>query len=552
MDIMKGNLDDISRPAVISRSRPGSRVSSGTARSLEVLTPEVPSEQWRREKTDGTASDDRNLLSTNTNSENNNGEVESQKRHSAKKCAEGNGESNIDINGVMENLPPPPNSQVEVAVSFFKSQSGFPQRNYVFGPYTPMLVPLLPLIPSEVSALLSSHLLQPEDCLNKAGLGLDGGHDLSDDSDPEFSDSPPTECDGPGQENGKDYAEQHKCKAEKVDPKLEKAIKRMQALDEILLKMLAKEKVVKAQSLEIRKQLWEEFQHATMQTSARSHEENVNTDKFLALTPQLDETEDAVSTDNTFVPVFSTQLPTVDPENDGQEAIQGNISGGETSTLTSHKENYMKSQRKGVDFIQRNIELAKDAGSHVLLMDDEKLRLEQLLGDIQDGCSDEDITVGMSGWLVPGEGYTPEPGEYDQLKKIEAKLQLVQCTEDSFEISNSDISLPKNDFQQSSNSLLEDRRRQRRPCPAAPDSPPLQLALPVELERFSTFEVSVGKNGNSDSAPGEKVLRCMKELRDQKMRLKEIDQQLEDIERSISTSSLRSSSFSTDSSVYVS
>jgi hypothetical protein len=37
MDIIKGNLDGISKPASSSRSRPGSRSSNG---SLEVLTPE--------------------------------------------------------------------------------------------------------------------------------------------------------------------------------------------------------------------------------------------------------------------------------------------------------------------------------------------------------------------------------------------------------------------------------------------------------------------------------------------------------------------------------
>lgn len=37
MDIIKGNLDGISKPASSSRSRPGSQSSNG---SLEVLTPE--------------------------------------------------------------------------------------------------------------------------------------------------------------------------------------------------------------------------------------------------------------------------------------------------------------------------------------------------------------------------------------------------------------------------------------------------------------------------------------------------------------------------------
>lgn len=44
-------------------------------------------------------------------------------------------------------------------------------------------------------------------------------------------------------------------------------------------------------------------------------------------------------------------------------------------------------------------------------------------------------------------------------------------------------------------------------------------------------EVSVDKFENSVSAPGEQALRYTKELREQKIRLKEIDQQLDDIEQ---------------------
>lgn len=45
-----------------------------------------------------------------------------------------------------------------------------------------------------------------------------------------------------------------------IDPKIEKAIRKMKALDEILLKRVAKEKEVIAQSNALRKQLWEEVQ----------------------------------------------------------------------------------------------------------------------------------------------------------------------------------------------------------------------------------------------------------------------------------------------------
>ncbi|CAJ0922716.1 unnamed protein product [Ranitomeya imitator] len=110
--------------------------------------------------------------------------------------------------------------------------------------------------------------------------------------------------------------------------------------------------------------------------------------------------------------------------------ILGKGSGIETSDLLSCSETSNHRKRKNrdhkrVNFIQRNIELAKDAGSHVLLIDDEKLRLEQLLGDVQDGCSDDDDGMAnVSVWLVPGEGYTPEPKDLDKLAEIEAELQM--------------------------------------------------------------------------------------------------------------------------------
>lgn len=144
------------------------------------------------------------------------------------------------------------------------------------------------------------------------------------------------------------------------------------------------------------------------------------------------------------------------------------------------------------------LKLVKDAGSHVLLMDDEKLRLEQLLGDVQDGCSDDDIMANVSLWLVPGEGYTPESGDLDKLAKIEAELLRFSSTEDP--------------------AVTNDHE-------------------PETLFRESKQEVSAVKFGNLETAPGEKVLRYTKELREQKTRLIEIDQRLEDIQRSSSTAS---------------
>ncbi|XP_077116737.1 fibrous sheath-interacting protein 1 isoform X4 [Ranitomeya variabilis] len=387
MDIMKGSLEDISRPATASRSRPGSRLFQvdkqkvNSSLCLEVLTPEPggTSQEWDFMPT----SDDE------------------------------------------EESSPAPSSEDPGDQKTSRSSTRTSVRDRMSGsPEDP--------VPSFVNEECKDEF--HDNSAKKAGDGCaEGPHQQS----------PSTE--------------------DKIEPKLEKAIKKMKVLDEILLKKMAKEKEVKAHGLEIRKQLWEELQLVSQQSTARSHEESINTNKFLALTPQLDDPEDIIF-EKMFSPLFSTQPP---PEycDEDPEDFQGKGSGIETSDLLSCSERSNHRKRKNrdhkrVNFVQRNIELAKDAGSHVLLMDDEKLRLEQLLGDVQDGCSDDD---GM--------------------------------------------------------------------------------------------EVSVLNFGNLESAPGEKVLRYTKELREQKTRLKEIDQQLEDIQRS-SSSALRSgtgcSSLPSESSEHIS
>ncbi|XP_063804253.1 fibrous sheath-interacting protein 1 isoform X2 [Pseudophryne corroboree] len=476
MDIVKGSLDDISRPASVSRSRPGSRISgsfqadkpkiNSTVRSLEVLTPESAVSQWDLNMD----SDDEQLSSP-----------EGEKT---------------------------PQSVTEIRLERDKS-----------------------MITGNMELTHSPE--EPE---------------TDEEFQNELYDIPVTENNESDEKVRKDCTED--CTAERtqstegaIDPKLEKAIKRMKVLDEILHKKIEREKEVKAQSLEIRKQLWEGFQHVA-QSSARSHEEDVNTITFLALTPQLDDGKenpdskpkpervvlaqpiqiqnmngdpdpkpkhksrklsDSAVFEKTFHPLFPTQLPPEDCAAD-PDALQGNVSGSEISDLLnssqiSHqrtKQRNNKGSKKAVNFIQRNIELAKDAGSQVLLMDDEKLRLEQLLGDIQDGWSDDDVTADYSLCLVPGEGYTPEPGELEELAKIEAELQMFSSSKETIATSNCD---------------------------------------PAVSSRDSIQDDFMDKFGNPETAPGEKVLRYARELREQKIRLKEIDQQLEDIVRSSATPS---------------
>ncbi|XP_056402975.1 fibrous sheath-interacting protein 1 isoform X3 [Hyla sarda] len=446
MDIMKGSLDDISRPATVSRSRPGSRLLSSfqvdkqkvnsSLCSLEVLTPEPGMSQWEPTVT----ADDEQDTSPQLGSDDPGDEKT-------------------------------PQSRTRIGVGLYQNK------------------------------MTSS----PEDPVFCSGNG-----ECKDESQN-------NETAGKTRNGFQDGStERPQSTEDNIDPKLEKAFKKMKVLDEVLLRKVAKEKEVKVQGLEMRKQLWEDLQHVSQQSSARSHDENVNTNKFLALTPNLDDTEaDTDVFEKMFPPLFSTQLPPEDCIEDLEDsqaipvisasAIVGNVSGVESCDLlsSSKRSDHKKMQGKSTDykrvnFIHRNIELVKDAGSHILLMDDEKLRLEQLLGDVQDGGSDDDIMAGVPLWLVPAEGYTAEPDDLDRLAQIEAQLQMFSSIEDSV-VADDDHSV-----------------------------------------RESLQEVSAVKCGNLETSPGEKVLRYTKELREQKVRLKEIDQCLEDIQRSNSSESCSS------------
>ncbi|XP_063295087.1 fibrous sheath-interacting protein 1 isoform X2 [Pelobates fuscus] len=284
----------------------------------------------------------------------------------------------------------------------------------------------------------------------------------------------------------------------KKDPNLDKAMEKMKSLDEILQRKIAKEKEVKAQGREMRQRLWEELQLVSKHISVQSNEEILNTNKFFALTPQLNEEEYAVShqMEEAFESVFSTQIPSEDFD-DFEETIQDEVSdikASDTFTIeTSHETNEKKthSHKKGTNFIQRNIELAKEAGSSLLLMEDEQLRLEQLLADIDNDCDEEDTTGNMSMYLVPREGFTADSEECKHLSIIETELLKFHYVEE--------------------------------PCES------------------SEHEFSTIKNANVEPAPGEKVLNDTKMLREQKLRLREIDHQIKEIQRNISSLSAPSS-----------
>ncbi|XP_053882948.1 fibrous sheath-interacting protein 1 isoform X3 [Malaclemys terrapin pileata] len=249
-----------------------------------------------------------------------------------------------------------------------------------------------------------------------------------------------------------------------IDPRIQEAMKKMNKLDKILAKKQSREREIKKQGREVRAKLWEELQSVTSLSASGTQEEIENTNKFLALTSSLQETIDHLN----------------ETETSGSLKITGK----------SHHKSDTRSKNTQ-DFIKKNIELAKDSGSQLVMLPEEKKRLVELLKDIEDNGSElQGIEEDVSGWLIPGEGYTPEPMEYHHLNEIDAKLQVV--------LSNGDLSASHSS------------------CSKVPSQ---------------IYQASLAyANRSLEAVPGEKALRDTHEQREQQNRLKEINQQLKNLE----------------------
>ncbi|XP_026507340.1 fibrous sheath-interacting protein 1 [Terrapene carolina triunguis] len=282
-----------------------------------------------------------------------------------------------------------------------------------------------------------------------------------------------------------------------IDPRIQEAIKKMNKLDKILAKKQSREREIKKQGREVRAKLWEELQSVTSLSASGTQEEIENTNKFLALTSSLQETIDPSHSeeDEIFISVFHTQINSEDYDRNEKQAVQDHLNEIETSgslKITGKTHHKSDTRNKNTqDFIKKNIELAKDSGSQLVMLPEEKKRLVELLKDIEDNGSElQGIEEDVSGWLIPGEGYTPEPMEYHHLNEIDAKLQVV---------------LSNGDFSASHSSCSK---------------------VPSQIYQASLAYA----NRSLEAVPGEKALRDTHEQREEQNRLKEINQQLKNLE----------------------
>nr|XP_038036087.1 fibrous sheath-interacting protein 1 isoform X5 [Anas platyrhynchos] len=262
----------------------------------------------------------------------------------------------------------------------------------------------------------------------------------------------------------------------------------MKKLDTVLAKKHFKESTIKKQGKEMRTKLWKELQS---DNSTGSHEEIENTKLFLNLISSWQDTADPfhVKEDEICTSVFHTQINPADYDCHKTQHNKDYSSEIETNEFHQAEKTQNKS-KNNQDFIKKNIELAKDSGNQIAMLEGERKRLSELLKDTEDGSELQDLEDDESVWLAPGEGYTPEPMEFHHLNEIDIKLQILLSDGDFSAISGSYSKSPSQIYQES----------------------------------------LVYANRTLEAVPGEKVLRDNKEHRDQQNRLKEIDHQLKSLQ----------------------
>uniref|UniRef100_A0A8C6RA25 Fibrous sheath-interacting protein 1 n=1 Tax=Nannospalax galili TaxID=1026970 RepID=A0A8C6RA25_NANGA len=231
----------------------------------------------------------------------------------------------------------------------------------------------------------------------------------------------------------------------------------------------------------------------------QNNEEIENTKKFLSLTAASEETVVEPSyyeDEDTFFSMFHTQVPPKDYESQMLKVEKDLIYDVEKneSLIKTEKKPFSNTEKielrskQNQDFIKRNIELAKNSRSPVIMIDREKKRLEELLKGLDDVdsvlCSSEGD---QSAWLGPGEGYTLAVTQVEQLAEIDRKLQELSTLFPTI----------------------------------------FSSSLGLENQEEKDDE------GNMETTPGEKVLRDTKEQRDQRLRLRVIDEKLRKIKEKV-------------------
>ncbi|XP_052001437.1 fibrous sheath-interacting protein 1 isoform X2 [Xyrauchen texanus] len=281
---------------------------------------------------------------------------------------------------------------------------------------------------------------------------------------------------------------------ENEDPELRKAMKIMKKLDQILALKVSAEREVKRKGRELHQRLWQELQDVSLTNTPESRDEEDNTRRFLALTPN--NFQDCSEGD--FVPVFGTEVLDLNydlnPRHQSEEHTHVESAGcSEVGQQVMEDQPSDRRQRGAAhgkcrqDFVRKNIELAGAAGNSVLLTQQERERIEELLKDLEEGQNDApEVVSECLGSLSAVEGFSPEPSELNNLLHIDSKLQLLLPVEDFLSVWS--------------------------PCPDI---------SPSQVRPQSLNESLAEKSG---------VLWDVRERRDQERRMREIQQQLQELD----------------------
>ncbi|XP_078593682.1 fibrous sheath-interacting protein 1-like [Branchiostoma floridae x Branchiostoma japonicum] len=492
MDITRGSLESITKPARSSRSRPDSRVSLSSASSrrsytgtsmgsLEILTPEPPLLQYEEE------------------------DIELEEYLSSGDSASESGEesSRYRLSSELSDVPQYDRSG---ALSLGRQM----EEAYKAG------------VEAAQKSIAASQLIP---------IGRENGTPDDDDDvslNESGTDSPLPITDGQDEgECGGDGTDESI-----EDPKLRAAIKKMEKLDRILAKKMLREKEVKRQRMDLFKRLKDEMGDIKPEGRDEQKEVSHNTMKFLALAPPESHNQVVYEENPEFVPVFQTQAEedgrstasskaetqaTTDrPSHRGtsggqssrtasqQSSVAGAASGKEDQRRRRRSKKQSRSKGEGSgdkekpDFIKRNIQLASDANSLIAMTDDEKKRLEELLENIDTEEDSQAADTPVNPFqlaLVPGTGFTPEEDDMKALRDIDSKLQVL---------------LPPHDYE----SICSTPRN-------------------FDIQNDELFQMTDLRSSLDVMQLGERVLRDTRQVRDQQHRLQDIERELEELQTQV-------------------
>jgi len=229
-----------------------------------------------------------------------------------------------------------------------------------------------------------------------------------------------------------------------LDYKIRKGLEKVKKLDKILLERTEKEKEVK-QSRRIAEK---EFQSQVAQLIQEKGADKVwGSQQLLYLCASSDKVEHG-EMDDIIEPIFPTQID-IEYYKDRVDSIPNGTTKADSKVKdTQNEEKTDIKQKKEKDFVKRNVGLASHAQELILLTDEERKRLDELLADdtdllmVENPFSSSDTSIS---------GYQFSNEEKNVLEKIDSQLkELVPSDELTLAIVDSQLNVDNSNFRDSS------------------------------------------------------------------------------------------------------